>query len=259
MRTAWIMLKKELFENWRKNRFLVMGAVLFLFGILSPVTAKYLPEILTMILGSTDEVLKLGIKIPDPTIFDSYLQFFKNLTQMGIFIQILVFMNLVSEEKSKGTAVMVLTKAVPRSTFILSKFVAACIVIFSTLLLSCVGFYYYTYLLFGKFPSSEAITGIAMYFLFSVFILAFTLFASTISKSVAVSALISIGGYFGLSIFSVLPKISDYLPMKLTDAATSISMGLASAGDYVKSLWVTAGLIVVLLVSSIVIFQKQEL
>ncbi len=259
MRIAWIMFKKECFENYKKNRFLVMAAVLLLFGITSPLTAKYLPEIIKAILGSTENILKLGFQLPTPTIADSYTQYFKNLTQMGIFVQLLLFMGLISEEKSKGTVILVLTKAVPRKTFLLAKFTAGCVVLFASLLVSSMGFYYYTYLLFGEWPAHGALLGIAVYFLFSVFILAYTLFASTMAKSVAISALIAIGGYFSLGIIALLPRISDYFPMKLTDAAYQLSMGVSTVGDYTKSIVVTCIGIVVLLAVSIFSFQRQEL
>ncbi|MHB1483857.1 MAG: ABC transporter permease [Saccharofermentanales bacterium] len=259
MRIAWIMFKKEIIENYKKNRFLILGAIFLLFGIMSPLTAKYLPEILKFIMGSEQEVAKLGIQIPVPTILDSYSQFYKNLSQMGIFVQIIIFMNLVSDEKSKGTVVLVLTKAVPRSTFLLSKFVAACIVLISSLALSSIGFYYYTFMLFGEFPSSGTMTGIGLFLLFSVFILAFTFFASTVTKTTSISALISIGGYFLLSIFSILPKISDYLPLKLADASYQISAAAHNIEFYSKSIVVTIVGIVLFIVISILSFQKQEL
>lgn len=259
MRIAWVMFKKEMIENYKKNRLIVMAAILLLFGIMSPLTAKYLPEIIKTIMGSTEEVIKLGLLIPTPTIQDSYVQYFKNLTQMGIFVQILIFMGIISEEKSRGTVVLVLTKAVSRPTFLLAKFAAATIVLTVSLFVSSIGFYYYTYLLFDELPGNGTITGILMYFLFSIFILAYTLFASTITKSVAISALVAIGGYFSLSIISILPKISDYFPMKLTDAAYQISMGSSQIGEYSKSIIVTCLGIIALLAISILSFQRQEL
>ncbi len=259
MRIAWIMFKKECFENYKKNRFFVMTVVLLLFGIMSPLTAKYLPEIIKVLMGTTEEIAKLGFQIPTPTIQDSYVQYFKNLTQMGIFIQILVFMGMISEEKSKGTVVLILTKAVPRKTFLLAKFAAACLVLTGSLLVSSAGFYYYTYLLFGDWPSTGTLAGIALYLLFSVFILAYTLFASTITKSVAISALIAIGGYFSLSILSLLPKISDYFPMKLTEAAYQISIEASRTGDYMKAIAVTCLGVIAFLAVSILSFQRQEL
>jgi hypothetical protein len=73
------------------------------------------------------------------------------------------------------------------------------------------------------------------------------------------SALIAIGGYFVLSILSILPKISDWFPMKLNEAAYQISAGLNVVSDYTKSIVATlAGIIVLVLVSAFV-FKRQEL
>lgn len=259
MRIAWIMFRKELIENYKKNRLIVLGAVFLLFGIMSPLTAKYIPQIIEFILGADPEAVNFGIDIPTPTIRDAYSQFYKNLSQMGIFVQIILFMNMVSEEKSKGTVVLVLTKAVPRSTFLLAKFIAACFVLVASLFVSSVGFYYYTYLLFGEFPSTGTLTGISLFLMFSVFMMAFIFFASTVTKTTAMSALISLGGYFVLSIFSILPRISDYLPLKLTDAAYQISAGAGSIGQYTRSIFVTIFCVILLLIISTLSFQKQEL
>jgi ABC-2 type transport system permease protein len=259
MRIFWVMLKKELLENVKKSRFIVMLIVLLLFGIMSPLTARYLPEIITFILGTSDDSIGIPIELPAPSIVDSYAQYYKNLTQMGIFVQILIFMGIVSDEKSKGSAVLVLTKAVSRNIFLVSKFVAASLVVIATLIPSYMVFYLYTYLLFDKFPAGSSFIGVLMYLLFSIFIIAFTLFASTMTNKTSYSALIAIGGYFLLSILSVLPKISDWFPMKLNDAAYQISAGLNVFGDYTKSVVTTAVGIVALVMVSAFVFRKQEL
>jgi ABC-2 type transport system permease protein len=259
MRIFWVMLKKELIENFKKSRFIVMLIVLLLFGIMSPLTARYLPEIISFIIGTSGDSMGIPIEIPTPSIFDSYAQYYKNLTQMGIFVQILIFMGIVSDEKSKGTAVLILTKAVSRNIFLFSKYVAASLIVTLTLIPSYAVFYIYTYLLFDKFPPFASIIGVLMYLLFSLFILAYTFFASTMTNKTSYSALIAIGGYFVLSILSILPKISDWFPMKLNEAAYQISAGLNVVSDYTKSIVATlAGIIVLVLVSAFV-FKRQEL
>lgn len=259
MKKLGIMLRKEWMESIRKHRLLVMAVVFLLFGIMSPLTAKYMPEIMKLALGSSEEIIKIGFNIPDPVITDSYIQYYKNLTQMGIFVQILVFMGLVSEEKSKGTAVLILTKSVSRQVFMLSKFIMACVVVIVSLVPSYLAFYLYTYLLFDEAPAIASVTGLLMYLVLSLFILAYTFFASTVSKSVAISALIAIGGYFSISIISAIPRISDYFPMKLADAAYQISLGVSSAGEYTKSIFITLAATAVLVAISMMSFRRQEL
>lgn len=259
MRIFWVMLKKELTENFKKSRFIVMLIVLLLFGIMSPLTARYLPEIISFMIGTSGESIGIPIEIPSPTIIDSYAQYYKNLTQMGIFVQILIFMGLVSDEKSKGSAVLILTKAVSRNVFLLSKYLAASLIVTATLIPSYAVFYIYTYLLFDKFPSGASFIGVLMYLLFSLFILAFTFFASTMTNKTSFSALIAIGGYFVLSILSIIPKVSDWFPMKLNEAAYQISAGLNVFSDYTKSIAATVIGILLLILLSAAVFKRQEL
>ncbi len=259
MRTLAVMLKKEWMESIRRHRLIVLGAVFLLFGIMSPLTAKFMPEIVKLILGSSEEIAKIGLDLPPPVIKDSYIQYYKNLTQMGIFVQILVFMGLVSEEKSKGTAVLILTKSVSRAVFLMSKFLMACTVVILSLIPSYLAFYLYTYLLFDEAPIAASLTGLLMYLVLSLFILAFTFFASTVSRSLAISALIAIGGYFSISIVSAIPRLSDYFPLKLADAAYQISLGVSTAGEYTKSLAITLAATAVLTAASVLSFRYQEL
>jgi ABC-2 type transport system permease protein len=259
MRIAWIMLKKETVENIRKSRFFVIGIVFVLFAITSPLTAKYLPEIVSFLLNFSDDALRIPIEFPEPTVYDSYIQWYKNLSQMGILVLIFAFMGMVSDEKSSGSVILVLTKAVPRHTFILMKYLSAAVVLFVTLITSFFVFYYYTFVLFDQRPALSAFTGLFLFYLFSLFILAVTLFSSTLSKKTSISALIALSGYFAMSILSALPFISDYFPTRLTQAAYEISAGVSDMTDFSRSIFVAIAAIVLLNAVSIMTFKKQEL
>ncbi len=254
-----VLLHKDLIESIRKHRLLVLVLVFLMFGILSPVTAKYLPEIVSLILSSVGEMPDFGIAIPDPVMNDSYVQYYKNMTQMGIFIQILVMMGIVSEEKRKGSAVLILTKSVSRLEFLLSKFVMSVTVIMVSMIPSFVSFYLYTWLLFDEKPLPGAFAGIGIFALLMIFIMSLTFFASTVARSAAISAMIAIGGYFSVSLISAIPKISDYFPMYLLDAAYQISIGVSGAGPFIPAILITAGVIVLLFVLSALSFRYQEL
>lgn len=259
MRTVRIMLKKELFENHKKSRFVVLGVVFLLFGIMSPLTAKYIHEIIDFIMGMSGDVVEFPMEIPEPSIGDSYVQYYQNMMQMGILAQILVFIGIVSDEKSKGSAGLVLTKSVSRSVFLVSKMISSLITLFITMIPSYAAFYYYTYLLFDEFPSGTAFYGLGVYILFAVFILALTIFASTVASKMVISGLIAIGGYIFMGIMSAVPVISEYFPTKLGEASYLISMGATDVSDYLKSIVVTVVLTAVLLFSCFAVFKKQEI
>ncbi|NLP14480.1 MAG: hypothetical protein GX383_08445 [Clostridium sp.] len=72
MRYFQVLLKKELKENIRTHKLMIMLVVFSIFGLLSPLTAVFTPDILKSFLPEGME-----IKIPEPVWTDSWAQFFK--------------------------------------------------------------------------------------------------------------------------------------------------------------------------------------
>ena len=58
----------------------------------------------------------MSIEMTEPTMMDSWLQFFKNTPQMGLFVLVLVFGEVCPGELQRGTLVPVLTKGVAKKT-----------------------------------------------------------------------------------------------------------------------------------------------
>ncbi len=85
--------QKELTEQLRGFKALILVAVLFLFGMMSPLLAKIMPDIL-----SGMSIQGMTINIPAPTVFDAYGQFFKNVGQMGFIVLLIILaINLTVE------------------------------------------------------------------------------------------------------------------------------------------------------------------
>ena len=72
-------MKKEWMEQIRTFKLFILFVVFFIFGMLSPLTAKLMPELLSQI-----PIEGMTIILPEPSAIDSYTQFFKNCSQMGL-------------------------------------------------------------------------------------------------------------------------------------------------------------------------------
>jgi len=116
----WASLRKELRFQWRTRRILIVLAVFLVFGMLSPIIAKFTPQLIS----SLEEAAAFAELIPEPSVIDAINQYMSNLTQFGFILVILLGMTAVAGEKEKGTAAMVLSKPVPRWIFVTAKFVA---------------------------------------------------------------------------------------------------------------------------------------
>jgi ABC-2 type transport system permease protein len=99
-----LMLGKEVREQVRTLRLPVVLIVFGLIGLLSPVTARYIREIIDAVGGQQYQGL-----VPEPTVADAVVQLTKNLGQFGVLIAVLVTMGSVTTEKERGTAAFLLT------------------------------------------------------------------------------------------------------------------------------------------------------
>lgn len=196
MRSSMVLIKKEFMEIYRTYKIYVVPIVLLIFGFMSPLLAKYMPVILK------EAVKEMQIVIPEPTGIDAWGQFLKNMNQMGCFVVILTSMGLLTEERLKGTTVLVLTKPVSKTSFVLSKFFISALLITASIFISYLGALYYTDILFDDLHFKASMAAAGLFTVFCLVLLAFTLLASAISKSIAVAGGISITFFAILSISS---------------------------------------------------------
>ena len=91
-----VLLVKELTEQWRTGRLLVVAVIFLIFGLTSPILAKYTPDIVKLAASS------VAIHVPTPTMKDAVVQLVKNLSQLGALVAILLTMGTVAGEKESG-------------------------------------------------------------------------------------------------------------------------------------------------------------
>ena len=87
-----IAFRKEMLELVRTKRLLIALVVPVLFGMTSPLLAKMVPQIMTLVPGGE----QIALLIPAPTINDAIAQYIKNVTQFGILLALLFGMGSVS-------------------------------------------------------------------------------------------------------------------------------------------------------------------
>jgi ABC-2 type transport system permease protein len=249
------LLRKEFREVWRTRKVLIVLSVLFVFGLIGPLTVKYMPLILSEVPGVPEGLEEIMPK-PDVTMaVDEYVQ---NLSQFGVILAILVPMAAVVGEKKRGTAAMILSKPVSRAAFLGAKFVMYTFLFIGGVVIAGLGGYYYLGLLFKWLNPLDflALNGLVAVYL--VMFLSITLFASTICPSQLAAAGLSFGVLIILGLLGAIPKLSLYLPPSLLGWGRRI--GLGQAGN---PAWEALGMAVVLILvawtASWLSFRMQEL
>lgn len=250
-----ILLGKELREQQRTMRIVVVTIVFLIFGIMSPATAKYLPEIIKQI-GSG----QIAITVPTPTVGDSVDQLLKNLGQFGVLAAILLTMGAVATEKERGTAAFILTKPASRAAFLGAKFIAISLTLLVATVLASAAGYYYTAILFSAPPAAGFAAMTLMLWLQMVVFAAFTFVGSVLTRGALPAAGVAIGVLIVTAIISALPTVGPFMPQSLLGPARSMGLGLAlQTSDWLGVVVANLGIVALALVVSWAAFRNQEL
>jgi ABC-2 type transport system permease protein len=245
--------QKEFLEQRRTKRLLIAVTILVLFGITSPLMAKMMPTVFAMIPGAE----AIATIIPTPTMMDAVAQYLKNITQFGVMLALLYGMGSVALEKDKGTAIMILSKPMPRGSFLMAKFAAIAVTFVIALVLAGGLGYFYTVYLFGPMNIAGWIIMNGLVLLYLLLYTALTLFFSTLTKTQYIAIGLAFGALIILGILGSIPGIGKFMPDALIANAGQIAIG-GTAASWV-GLWVTLALIFAALLGAWIVFRRQEI
>lgn len=260
-------LRKELLEQRRTYRLLIVLVVLVSFGLMSPLLARYTKEILTQMMP--EEGPPIAAMIPEPTLVEAVAQYVKNISQFIVILALLMTMGSVALEKDKGTAALMLAKPMPRAAFLLAKFVAVGLTFAAGLAAAAVAGYYYTWILFEPMDIARWLALNGLLFVFTLVYVALTLACSAATRSQVAAGGMAFGLLILLAILGAIPALGRWLPGQLlawcvwlfTEGAQPIfSMDVPSnAGPAWPALGVSLGLIAAALAGAWALFRRQEL
>lgn len=246
------MLRKELLETVRTWRGWLLLGSFALFGIIDPVLARFMKQILSATVGD-----QLPIAIPDPTWVDAWAQWTKDLSQLLIVIVIVVAAAAVAGEVSSGTAIMPLTKPLSRSAFVVAKYLAV-------LALVGVGAVLGTGLASAvtaiAFPGAELAPGwqaVGVWLVLAAFICALTTLGSCLVGNTVAAFGIGFAGYLLMSTVAIWQPARAFSPAGLPEA-----IGLLAGGQPAEMVWPigTAAVAAILLLGlAIWVFGRREL
>lgn len=247
------ILRKELLETWRTYRLVAVLGVCAVVGIISPVTARYIREIVEAVGGS-----QLSGVIPDPTVGDAVDQLLKNLAQFGGLLAILLAMGSVASEQERGSAAFVLTKPATRGAFLAAKVITIGLALLAGTGLAGAIAWAYTAILFEPLPIAGFAAACLVAWLGLATVGAVTFLASAALRSAVAAA--GVGFVFLLigGILGVLPGVGRFMPGALSTHARALALGGADPDVAVAAL-VGAAIIVAALGLAWASFRRQEL
>jgi len=214
------LFKKEIREQLKLYRLVIVLGVFLLFGLTSPLTLKYLPEIMKL---AGDQ--GMSIQLPIPTAAQSLASYAGDIGQIGALVAVLIAMGCIANELKSGTAIMTLSKPVSRGAFVSAKLLAVSLTfLVSMVIASLVCFGYTVWLIQGAavWPFVRLNLLLA---LFLIFCLAVTMLFSSLYKSSLAAGGLALSVIVSQGIISAIPIVGKYMPGKLLDWGTNLLTG----------------------------------
>ena len=253
MRIFLSLLKKEAIEGARTKK-IISTFILFLFiGLISPLTAKLTPMILQSIATGN-----IDINVAPPSEIDSWTQFFKNISQIGMFGLAIILSTQMANEFQKGTLINLLSKGLPRYQVVLSKIFYNFILWFISYFCSFILTYFYTKYFFEiSFPIRNILMAALLPFIFGLFLISLEILAGVISGNVIGTLILTTAGIVIQLILSIRDEIVKYMPIALIGKPVNLIKGIGYYDYYVPIITGSILLILCIVISIAVINKKQ--
>lgn len=252
MKGFYAFCQKEQLETRRTKKVWLLLVIFSLFGLMNPLVAKLTPDILKMSFGES-------VPIPTPTSLDSWTQFYKNISQIGIYLFAIIFSGIVSQEIAKGTLIPLTTKGLKRGTVILSKWVVLYVQWLLSILV-CFGITYgYTLYYFPDQNSPHPWLAVAPFVIFGLFFSSVIVFTSVLANNqfegLILTILVMVVGY----LVNLFEAAKNWNPISLIGQNLAILQDKSVWFDLWPSLVLTSILAVILLLGAISIFKNKKI
>ncbi len=242
----------EWLRMMRTKRWVAIFGVFTFFGIIGPLSARYIGEIVERFGGGVQ------VTFPEPTPADGIMQYSANVQQLGLLVLVMIAAGALTIESRYEMAVFLRTRVMSTTRLLIPRYV----VVAATGILAYVAgsllAWYETAVLIGTPGTGAMAAGMlygSVYLLFAVSVVAF--FGSTL-KNVLPTVILSLVVLVILPIVGLIPSLTDWLPSHLTGALDGL-VGGAAIGDFLKAMFVTLAGTFALLYGTIGVLARREL
>lgn len=230
--TLW---RLEVLRLVRTRRIVALLGVYIFFGLIGPLTARYLSDILDLAGGDLEGAT---IVLPDPVPADGMAQYVSNASQIGTLVAVVVAAGSLAFDAIPEMGVFLRTRVPRVAAIIAPRLVVVAIAAIVAFVLGSLAAWYETWALIGPLPAGPVLAGIGFGMLFLVFVVSLVAAVAGWAKNVLGTVLVSVVILLVMPLLGVADAIGRWAPSSLAGALAELAAG-ASASDYVGASIVT--------------------
>jgi ABC-2 type transport system permease protein len=224
----------EFLRLTRTKKWVALVGVYVGFGLVGPLTARYIKEILSRA-GSSDGMV---ITVPDPTPADGMVQFVSNAAQLGTLVVVIVAAVALAFDAIPAMGVFLRTRVTPTWKILVPRVVVSFLAAAGAFLLGTGVAWYETWALIGAPRAAPVLAGAALGVVFLAFVVALTAAVAQRMRSVLGTVMTSLVVLIAMPLLGLAPAIVRWLPTSLANALADLPGG-GTMNDYWPALGVS--------------------
>jgi ABC-2 type transport system permease protein len=216
----------------RTRRWIALVGVYVFFGLLGPLSAKYVGEIVERFGGGVQ------VTFPPPVPADGMIQYVSNASQVGLLVAVVIAAGSLTFDARPEMGVFLRTR-VRRVWDILSpRLTVSFLAIGAAFLLGALAAWYETVVLIGALPVGSTLAGMGFGLLYLALVVAIVAAAGSRAKNVLGAVLMTIVVLLAMPIVGIVESIGKWLPSHLVGALADLPAG-EPISDYLPATLVT--------------------
>lgn len=212
----------------RTKRWIALVGIYVFFGLLGPLSARYVGEIVERFGGGVQ------VTFPPPVPADGMIQYVSNVSQLGLLVAVVVAAGSLAFDAKPEMGVFLRTR-VPRVWDILvPRLAVTFLAVGASFVLGALAAWYETVVLIGSLPVGGTLAGIGFGLVYLAMVIAVVAAAGSRAGSVLGAVMITIVVLLVMPILGIVEAIGRWLPSHLVGALSDIPGGTA-IGDYLPA------------------------
>jgi len=211
----------------RSKRWIALVGVFVFFGLLGPLTARYLAQILQF--AGTDSQ-GVTITFPDPVPADGMAQYISNALQIGTLVVVIVAAGALAFDAIPEMGVFLRTRVPSFWRILTPRLIIPFVATAGAFVVGTVAAWYETWVLLGALPVGAVLLGTALGILFFAFIIAVVAAVAQWARSLLATVMWSLGVFLVLPIVGIVGVLKPWMPTVLGNALTELTAGASATG-----------------------------
>ena len=205
------LLRLEWLRMLRTRRWIVLFGIFLFFGLIGPLTARYLAEIIQRFGG-------VEVPLPDPVPADGITQYSSNALQIGLLAVVVIAAQALGLDNRPEVAAFFRTRVESTTRLLFPRVAVVGVTAVAAFAAGTAAAWYETVVLIGSLPVGRLWLGAALGAIYILFVVVLTAAITTATNSALSTTLLVIGVLLFLPVLGLVPSIGQWLPSALPGA-----------------------------------------